>query len=188
MVPNTAEGQAALTRGDARVVARYGEFTLAEAVGEDDARLREAGADRRDDMREVGLPDAEVDPLADRASLAAKAAPDRGEVLALVQFVGPVKDDWVGRLEATGARVVQYMAENGYVVWARGGSVDRLRALVGTDPAVRAITPVAAGDKVDGCACRGRGACRVGADRDRGGRSRCQAPGPGRRAAAGGAL
>ena len=150
VVPNSAEGQAALARSDARVVSSYREFTLVEAAGADDERLREAGADRRDDMREVGLPDAEVDPLADRASLAAKGAPDRDEVLAVVQFVGPVKDEWLGRLGATGARVVQYVAENGYLVWAGGGSVDRLTALVGTYPAVRAITPVGAGDKADG--------------------------------------
>ena len=100
VVPNSAEGQAALARSDARVVARYGEFTLAEAVGADDARLREAGADRRDDMREVGLPDAEVDPLADRASLAAKAAPDRDEVLAR----GPVRGAGQGRVAWRGSR------------------------------------------------------------------------------------
>ena len=98
LVPHTADGQAALARSDARVIARYGEFTLTEASGTDDERLREAGADRRDDMREVGLPDAEIDPLTQRASLAAKSAPDREEVLAVVQFVGPVKEEWLGRV------------------------------------------------------------------------------------------
>jgi hypothetical protein len=51
VVPNEPEGEAALARSDARVIARYGEFTLVEAAGGDDARLRRAGADRRDDMR-----------------------------------------------------------------------------------------------------------------------------------------
>ena len=100
VVPNSAEGQAALARSDARVVSRYGEFTLVEAAGADDERLREAGADRRDDMREVGLPDAEVDPLAERASLAAKAAPDRDEVLA----AGPVRGSGEGRVAWNGSR------------------------------------------------------------------------------------
>ena len=149
LVPHTADGQAALARSDARVIARYGEFTLTEASGTDDERLREAGADRRDDMREVGLPDAEIDPLTQRASLAAKSAPDREEVLAVVQFVGPVKEAWLGRLKATGAQVVQYVPENGYLVLGSGVEVDRLAGLVGTDTAVRAVTPVTAGDKVD---------------------------------------
>ena len=149
LVPNSADGQAALDRSDARVIARYDEFTLAEASGVDDERLRAAGADRRDDMRRVGLPDADVDPLTQRASLAARSAPDREEVLALAQFVGPVKDAWLDRLRATGARIVQYVAENGYVVHARGPAVDRLSGLVGTYTAVRAVTPVVAGDKLD---------------------------------------
>ncbi len=148
VVPNSAEGQAALARSDARVVSRYREFTLVEAAGADDERLREAGADRRDDMREVGLPDAEIDPRSDRRSLAAKASSDRDEELVLVQFVGPVKDAWRERLEATGVRIVQYAAENGYVVHARGGEADRLADLVGADPTVRAVVPVGAGDKV----------------------------------------
>ena len=40
-------------RADARVVARYQSFALVDAAGDDDRRLRAAGADRRDDMREV---------------------------------------------------------------------------------------------------------------------------------------
>ena len=149
VVPNDPEGEAALARSDARVVARYGEFTLVEAAGGDDSRLRRAGADRRDDMREVSLPSAEFDPRSDRASLAAKSTPEPDEALAVVQFVGPVKDAWLARLEDTGARVVQYASQNAYVVHARGAEVDRLAGLVGTDTAVRAVTPVAARDKVD---------------------------------------
>ena len=148
VVPHSPEGQAALDRSDARVVARYEDFTLAEAAGSDDERLREAGAGRRDDMREVNLPAADFDPRADRGSLAARGGPDRDETLAVVQFVGPVKDAWFDRLEATGAQVVQYAAQNGYLVHAHGDEVDRLAGLVGTDTAVRAVTPVLAGDKV----------------------------------------
>jgi subtilisin-like proprotein convertase family protein len=149
LVPHTPDGRAALERTDARVVARYEEFTLAEAAGGDDARLRRAGADRRDDMREVSLPAAELDPKADRASLAAKEAPERDEALAIVQFVGPVKEAWLERLEATGARVVQYAAQNGYVVHARGSALARVERLVGTDTAVRAVAPVRARDKIE---------------------------------------
>jgi subtilisin-like proprotein convertase family protein len=149
VVPHSSEGIAALDRSDARVVARYDDFTLVEAAGGDEAGLRDAGADRRDDMREVSLPAAELDPRADRSSLAAKRAPDRDETLALAQFIGPVKDAWLERLERTGARAVQYTAQNGYLVHADGAEVDRLAGLVGTDTAVRAVIPVAAEDKLD---------------------------------------
>jgi subtilisin-like proprotein convertase family protein len=149
LVPKTADGVVALAAVDARVVARYGSFTLVEAAGDDYARLRTAGADRRDDMREVTTAAGPIDPAADRASLAGKDAPDRDEVLALVQFIGPPKDAWLERLRATGARIVTYQAENAYVVHADGAAVDRIADLVGTDPAVRAVIPMTAADKVE---------------------------------------
>jgi subtilisin-like proprotein convertase family protein len=158
MVPDSAGSEAALTRSDARVVARYEEFTLVEARGEDDSALREAGASRRDDLREVGLPGTSgLDPLAERESLAAKGVAEPAEALVLVQFVGPIKDAWLERLRSTGARIVEYAAQDGYLLHARGAEVDRLAALVGTYPAVRAVTRVMAGDKVsDELASNGR--------------------------------
>ena len=98
LVPDTPEGTAALARTDARTVARYESFSLVEAAGEDVRRLRSAGADRRDDMRTVATAAGAIDPTVDRASLAAKDAPDRERTLALVQFTGPPKDAWLERL------------------------------------------------------------------------------------------
>ncbi len=108
-------------------------------------------------MREVTTASGELDPAADRPSLAAKLAPDRDEVLALVQFVGPPKPAWVDRLRATGARVVGYQAQNAYVAHAAGPAVERVAGLLGTDPAVRAVVPLEAADKVEG---RAEGAAR----------------------------
>ena len=151
VVPHTPEGQGALGRSDARAIARYESFTRVEAAGDDAERLRQAGADRRDDMREVRLGERNVDP-ARRRSLAAKGTPLRSRVdgLALVQFVGPVKPFWLERLRATGVRVVHYAAQNGYVVHGDGEALDELAALVGADPAVRAIVPLEPEDKSEG--------------------------------------
>ncbi|MBA3262487.1 MAG: hypothetical protein H0T69_08480, partial [Thermoleophilaceae bacterium] len=150
LVPDTSDGAVALAGADSRLVARYESFSLVEAAGEDYQRLRAAGAERRDDMREVTTAAGAIDPAAERASLAGKQAPDRDEALALVQFVGPPKDAWVQRLRATGARIVTYQAENAYVVHAGGDAVERLAGLVGTDTAVRAVIPVTAADKLEG--------------------------------------
>ena len=182
LVPETPDAVVALTNSDARVVARYQSFALVEAAGDDERRLRAAGAQRRDDMREVTTAAGPVDPAADRGSLAGKQAPDRGEVLALVQFVGPPKDAWVDRLRATGATIVTYQAENAYVVHASGAAVDRIAALVGTDAAVRAVIPVAAADKLVGPTERRRPL--RGLDRRR--RRRSRSARPGRRRWAGG--
>ena len=148
LVPDTPEGTAALGRSDARTVARYESFSLVEAAGDDVGRLRRAGADRRDDMRTVATAAGAIDPTVDRAPLAAKDAPDRDRTLALVQFTGPPKDAWLERLGATGARLVGYQPENAYLVHARGDAVDRVAGLLGTDPAVRAVSVVAAADKL----------------------------------------
>jgi len=154
IVPDTPAGAAALAGADVRVLARYRSFALVEAAGADDRRLRDAGAQRRDDMREVTTAAGAIDPAA-RTSLAGKRAPDREEVLAVVQFVGPPKDAWVERLRATGVRVLGYSAENAYVVHADGAAVDRLATTVGSEPFVRAVTPLLPADKVEQGAARG---------------------------------
>lgn len=46
------------------------------------------------------------------------AAPGSGLQLHLVQFAGPVRDEWRADLVAAGARIVAYVPANGYVVWA----------------------------------------------------------------------
>ena len=137
------------------MVARYEDFSLVEATGDDVDRLRNAGAGKRDDMRDVLLAGGQVDP-AQRPSLAAKDAPDRGEALVLVQFVGPVKNEWLAKLQATGATVLGYAAQNGYIVHAAGDALDRVTELVGSYPAVRAATALRPADKVERGAESGR--------------------------------
>ena len=127
------------------MVARYEDYSLVEATGYDVDRLRNAGAGKRDDMRDVVLAGGQVDP-AQRPSLAAKDAPDRGEALVLVQFVGPVKEEWLAKLRATGATVLGYAAQNGYIVHAAGDALDRVTELVGSYPAVRAATALRPSD------------------------------------------
>ena len=42
----------------------------------------------------------------------------RGQALQMVQFVGPIKQRWLDEVEATGATLVHYVANHGYLVWA----------------------------------------------------------------------
>ncbi len=51
--------------------------------------------------------------------------------LVLVQFVGPIKPEWLERLRGVGVRVVTYMAANAYVVWGDAGALARLDTLGG---------------------------------------------------------
>jgi len=52
-----------------------------------------------------------------------------GPGLQVIQFVGPVKQSWLDTLASQGIKPVQYVASNGYIVWADSGAQTRLDAL-----------------------------------------------------------
>jgi hypothetical protein len=148
VVHHTSDGREALAASGARTVARYEAFTLVEAAGADAARLLAAGADLRDDMREVRLGARDVDPARERRSLVAGAVAGGGSGTALVQFVGPVKDPWLERVEATGVEPVTYMAQNAYLVHGSAAELAALARAAGDDPAIRALVAYEAQDKL----------------------------------------
>jgi hypothetical protein len=53
-----------------------------------------------------------------------------GQGLYLVQFVGPIKAAWLLAVKNSGAELVHYIAQNGYLVWADEGNMDAIRSLV----------------------------------------------------------
>ena len=57
------------------------------------------------------------------------ATETRGATLHLVQFVGPIKDEWLKTIEGIGATPIHYVANNAYLVWADGSSRAQLNAL-----------------------------------------------------------
>ena len=66
---------------------------------------------------------------------------DSGPALHLVQFVGPIKDEWLRAVEATGATLIQYIATNGYLLWADGGSRQRLAEMAADGEFVQQSEP-----------------------------------------------
>jgi hypothetical protein len=74
------------------------------------------------------------------ALLAGKAP--AGPALHLVQFVGPIQQAWLDAVEATGASLVQYIANNAYMVWADALSRDQLDALAADGDFVQYSGPV----------------------------------------------
>lgn len=44
----------------------------------------------------------------------------------MVQFIGPVKGEWLEGLEKSGLSIVSYMPNNAYVVWGDGVAIDNL--------------------------------------------------------------
>ncbi|MFL6274634.1 MAG: S8 family serine peptidase [Blastocatellia bacterium] len=68
---------------------------------------------------------------------AAGTAPTGG--LYLVQFVGPIQDEWLKSLKATGAEIVSYMPSDAYVVRGSAGAARRLMKLGKNDPTVQFV-------------------------------------------------
>jgi subtilisin-like proprotein convertase family protein/subtilisin family serine protease len=148
VVSDAPEQVSALAASSARVIARYETFTLVEASGADAEALAIAGADQRDDMRTITVDGKTFDPTVDGAPLIEKGSAPATAGLAVVQFVGPIRDAWLKTLGATGVRVISYMAQNAYLV---SGSAQQLREvgeLIGVDPAVRAAVRYTAADKI----------------------------------------
>jgi hypothetical protein len=61
--------------------------------------------------------------------------------LHLVQFVGPIKDEWLQEVEATGAILVQYIANNGYLLWTDDDSRRQLDQMAEVGHFVQASEP-----------------------------------------------
>ncbi|HSF80859.1 MAG TPA: S8 family serine peptidase, partial [Anaerolineales bacterium] len=53
-----------------------------------------------------------------------------GPALQLVQFVGPIKDEWLTAVDTVGARPVHYIATNGYLLWADAPARSELAKMV----------------------------------------------------------
>ncbi len=97
----------------------YGSFALYEVA---DALLAGISADvqvddEADILQFAAHPfDTQRDTLSPPAPFSLHAAAGPG--LQIVQFVGPVKQAWLDALSAQGIKPVQYVASNGYIVWA----------------------------------------------------------------------
>jgi hypothetical protein len=60
-----------------------------------------------------------------------------GKRLHLVQFAGPVKPEWRAALEKTGARIVSYIPENGYLIYGDAPALGRMQAWADTNDFVQ---------------------------------------------------
>lgn len=70
----------------------------------------------------------------------AAGEPD-GPALHLVQFVGPIKDDWLQAVRAAGAIPIHYVAHNAYLLWADAPARANLAALRARDSFVQYSAP-----------------------------------------------
>jgi len=77
--------------------------------------------------------------LAPPAPFSLQVAP--GASLQVVQFVGPLKKEWLDALVARGVKPVQYVASHGYIVWADEAAQAQLANLRATTPWLQYAAP-----------------------------------------------
>lgn len=113
----------------------YGSYALYDVVGGALTRLQNGGrvriqiVDDMDLLRIDAYPfNTQTDPLAFPEDL--RFNEFQGQALHLVQFVGPIKAEWLDAVEAAGAIPIHYIANNGYLMWADAPARDALAALV----------------------------------------------------------
>jgi hypothetical protein len=108
-------GRQALRACDARLVTDYGAFSLWLVDGGGVTALEAAsdGLSVHPEFDQLLLREGRIDTSVSRPDANAAAQAGSGDQLYVVQFVGPVRDDWLADLQATGARVVAYVPYNG---------------------------------------------------------------------------
>lgn len=72
-----------------------------------------------------------------------------GKALHIIQFSGPIQDTWLKAVEATGAELVHYVANYGYLVWAGGSSRSQLDRLATYSDFLSFSAPYSADLKAD---------------------------------------
>ncbi len=62
--------------------------------------------------------------------------------LQIVQFVGPIKDAWLDQLRAAGAKPIQYVDSDGYLVWADAAARLKLDGMVNSGQVLQFNQPL----------------------------------------------
>ena len=91
--------------------------------------LRDLGSTAGADMTLAGR-QVTVEELREKSLHTQYGTQDIGAALQLVQFSGPIKDEWLGAIQAAGATPIQYIATNGYLLWADADSRAELDKMV----------------------------------------------------------
>ena len=123
-----------------RLIADYGSYRLVEG----ELAQAPAGAWELADPHWLGFDRGPVDtrqPSIEVPAGFSDAQPDGG-ALQLVQFTGPIRDEWLARIRASGAVPVQYIERNGYLLWADAPARSLLEGLARSGDPVQFSAPL----------------------------------------------
>ncbi len=132
-VPDPILAEKILSSGKARKSRRFGTHTIIE-ISEAALGSLEAGdlerVDMRDDMNLVLLRRGQIDTTAPKPRLPEelRQTPSQSDSLHLVQLFGPPTPQDIAVLKSTGAKLISYIPNNAYLIWAAPYELQRLRS------------------------------------------------------------
>ncbi|HEX3800769.1 MAG TPA: immunoglobulin domain-containing protein [Verrucomicrobiae bacterium] len=119
----------------ARLIADYGSYKLYESSQLTAADLTNAALELRDSYNEISLHAARLDTRrAEVRALRQAGGNFSGRHLHLVQFAGPVQNDWRQELLDAGAQIVTYIPENTYLVYADAFALAQIQTFAAVKP------------------------------------------------------
>jgi hypothetical protein len=130
----------------AKVKVDYGGFQLLEV---DDANpglvtLSKAKGEFSDELDVIELRAGHLNTrAAEVKALRVEAKPFAGKRLHLVQFIGPVKNEWKEALEQDGLQIVSYLPNDAYLVYGTHGALRRLQTRAQKDEVIQWEGPYA---------------------------------------------
>jgi hypothetical protein len=120
------QGAAAPTPSD--LIADYGSFRLVEVDSASLAAIDASGLQVADENNLLYLNSRRVDTTVPSTPRAARLTAN-GKALHIVQFRGPLRQEWVSALDATGVKRVSYVPSNAYLVYGLPSAMTDVQAL-----------------------------------------------------------
>jgi subtilisin-like proprotein convertase family protein len=142
VIATSEAAQAAVQASGGELIADYGSFSVWRVPSTRHARLMDrtdvADAAYMDTIflrggQSINPPSGAVPALPDRLQQTRSAGPQ----FWLVQFAGPIKDEWLDQLTKIGLQIVTYMPNNAYVVWGSGDGLQQLDRLAAATPVIQ---------------------------------------------------
>ncbi len=130
----------ALVAQGGRVLADYQSFQLIEVPELPPAKVFAAHQvevlDRLDTIQ-LNAKSVDTRNTVARSSLVKTPATFPGRRLHLIQFIGPVKTEWLQALALTGVKIVHYLPQNAYLVYGDAAALAQLQVWAAADPFVQ---------------------------------------------------
>lgn len=131
----------ALAQSGGKQLADYGSFSLWQApeIQAQTVTGRSSVA-VRDDLNTIQLRGVTLDTTTGTVAPVAtnvRQGKTTGKQFWMVQFVGPIKSEWLDNLKKLGIEIVGYVPNNAYVIWLDGNALTQLESLAKTDPTIQ---------------------------------------------------